>query len=522
MTTKDRFTLKYGDLDFSPAAQSGPVKVKTYGLRRGRPVPVVATMQTLLQDGAVEYVQREENRDVQVLIGIQGADSKALADFEALLRTEVARERNELTYQPPDGFGFPSVFDVLWADLQPFEDDGWDLDEVLRGRRLYTLALRCLPFARSVDEVVVTAQKSSASATVRDDGSATTYWTNPTPPGGQTYAITTSAGQIRYNIGGATIYNASIRWTGSDFTGTYVGIKLGAGYSVKLGWNQANYRDALSVDSTGTYWFLRDTSKPSGVPLDFLVYSATGNPLGFGGVSIYVDQLVSSSTVGLDSLLMLPVPGSVRTTGRYTIAPGSGSMDWAVVYSDPSMAGGVWSPSLSTTWPLAPAGVYSLWIDSRVGTVTTTVTNAGQTQTLTTTGPYTNPVTGLTSDWLPVGEVALGGGYDGTVGALTLATTLSGSGTITPTYRLFRKDSDASLTYYDGPALSTDLVIESPSVDRPFGGVWRDSVNAVADCLSWQDPVFAPGVTWVFVEGSNTNLVTTAGFYPRHLTHATC
>ena len=175
----------FGDLDFSPAAQHGEVTVEVHGLQRGKHTRITAVADSLIQDGSIERVVRDDNRDVQLVLCLDGTDSDALAQYEATLFREVNRGRNEFRWTPPDGFGATAVFDVLWADLA-FADEGnvWDLDEI-RGRRNYVLTLRCLPFARSVDPFTVSGVTSGATPTtvVINDATAVTGWTEQPPSG---------------------------------------------------------------------------------------------------------------------------------------------------------------------------------------------------------------------------------------------------------------------------------------------------------------------------------------------------
>lgn len=175
----ETYELQFGALDWSPAAQVDDVQVRVFGLRRGKAVPVVQVVESLIQDGGLERVERFENRDQQVILAIDASDSRALAEYESTLFREVQKVRNELRYTPPDGFAPAGVFDVLWADLTFADNDTlWDLDEVLRGRRNYVLTLRCLPFARSVDPFTVTGVTSTGTTTTTvNDASSTTGWT---------------------------------------------------------------------------------------------------------------------------------------------------------------------------------------------------------------------------------------------------------------------------------------------------------------------------------------------------------
>lgn len=262
-----------------------------------------------------------------------------------------------------------------------------------------------------------------------------------------------------------------------------------------------------------TYWW----PKPAGAGSLFFA-------LGTGASSVTqvdVDALVYSYGIPQDSVVAIEVPGSARTTGRIVLSRPGLSMTYCLAFTDPQMAGGRYSPSNADSWQYAPAGTYAYWMDPRVGVVEVTVTDAsGNAQTM-----VTENMTGLggVGTPAPVGELTLGGRRDGLVGPLTFAVRVDGLDSSAPTGgRLFRKDADTSLTAISKSAV--EYVIESPSLDYPFGGVWADDDGALGQCVSWEDPTFAPGWTYLHVEAhqSDTDPVTAvAAFYPRHLTHPT-
>ena len=144
------------------------------GTRFGNPVPVEATIASLLRDGSIVSKTGDENREMSLLVRITAPDGVALALGEKRLNLATGK-RTTLAWTPPDGIGPTTVFDVLTSSLNRVEND-WDLDEV-RGVRTYSLRLICLPFGRSVDLVTDDAgTPPSGGGTQLYNAQSTTGW----------------------------------------------------------------------------------------------------------------------------------------------------------------------------------------------------------------------------------------------------------------------------------------------------------------------------------------------------------
>lgn len=141
------------DKDGSPFA----VELLAEGTEWGNPLPEEVAIQSLLQDGDLVEHTRDGNREQALRIVIKASDSAALAEGEAALMAELYK-RNTLTYTPADGWGPPTVFDVVTSSLQQIPDD---LAEVRAGERHYSVRVISLPFGRSVDEVTFTPTPTS-------------------------------------------------------------------------------------------------------------------------------------------------------------------------------------------------------------------------------------------------------------------------------------------------------------------------------------------------------------------------
>ena len=503
----------------------------------GSPENVMEVVDSLLADGSIVSSDRTANRTITHTVWIEEADSAALATAEAALIAETDKQRNTFTIEPGDGFGYATVFDTFRVQAQHV----LNMDEERAGLRRYDLTIPALPYGRSVDEVEVTAAPSTATPTTVDGCTATTNWSNFYGPGGTNdadiavAAVTfDSRSAVRFTNGKAfSLGSFPVKYAGAAPGSTYVGLVV-YNFLDSVALTNADgsvYTLPLAVESDGawrTFWFLTPTPN---TPLYF--YLGNGSGGWSPGAQVWIDKLVTSPGIGFASLLAVPVYGSVRTTGRYSItrADGTGGLGWVTMFSDPAMENGAYHPAVQATWENAPEGTYAFWKDPLGGLLEVTVTDAsGQSQTMTTNGQWDNPVTGDTHpDLVPVGELTLGGTYDGLVGALTFEVKVDGiivTGPTTP--RLFRKHPDTSLTHVliDGDLadLADEVIVESPSVERPFGGVWADGQNVIARCVSWEDPTFTPATTYLFVEanGSDTDPVqTVAAYYPRHHTHAT-
>lgn len=230
-----------------------------------------------------------------------------------------------------------------------------------------------------------------------------------------------------------------------------------------------------------------------------------------------------------ETVLTIPVAGSVPTTGSLTISRPANPFEDVMVYCDPAMLDG-FDPSNPATWAAAPAGRYLVYVpvDNVIGSedintgdvVVVTVTVYGRTQTIRTRAE----VPSVAWAWIPVGEVDLGSNRDGTIGGpVSINGTKNGIEMTTESYRIFRMDTDTSLIVVNSLAASDvdDLVIDTPSVDYPGGGVWFDGVDALDSVDSWDFPVLAPPETAIWVKlGGAFDADVTVTMYDRWHTFA--
>lgn len=180
--------LRFGDIDLIHTWSGGSIETLADDATFGNPQPVEVAIRSLLQDGSIVVTQNYDNREAFFRIKFKGADSKQLAELEARLFAAVGK-RSTLTWSQFDGFGAPTVFDVVTSSVEVADID--DVDE-LNLQRVYGLRLVLLPFGRSEAEVSITSLGFLASPTTVDINTcgATTGWVGS--PG----AVSTTSGYV--------------------------------------------------------------------------------------------------------------------------------------------------------------------------------------------------------------------------------------------------------------------------------------------------------------------------------------
>lgn len=139
----------------------------------GEPQPVEVTVATLMGDGVRTDTSHYENREITFRVTVEAADAGGLADGEAALDALVGT-RTTLTWQAPDGYGPPTVFDVETSRKRFLFSD---LDEVRRVKqRTFQVTLNCLPFGRSDTPVTIGAEFIADTVTIADDCESTSGW----------------------------------------------------------------------------------------------------------------------------------------------------------------------------------------------------------------------------------------------------------------------------------------------------------------------------------------------------------
>lgn len=180
-----------GSRAFADEEHSFWFEVAAQGTDFGSPQAVTRIVNSLLSDGDLLSYDRDGNRLIPVKVMVCGPDLASVAQGEAALR-RVTREATLLTWQPPDDFAPPSVYETLPSPMPRSYDAQWDLDEK-RVRRTFTLELTCAPYARSLNSTVVAPLPyGSATITVVDACNSASGWSTLISGG----AVATAGGAV--------------------------------------------------------------------------------------------------------------------------------------------------------------------------------------------------------------------------------------------------------------------------------------------------------------------------------------
>lgn len=168
----------------------------------GNPAPVRTIIDSLLGDGQLVSIERDDNREAAVGIQIRGNDSGALARAEAELVAQT-RRRNVLSWTPPDGLAPITVFDVVTSWLEHV----FDGQDEMRLVRRYVLHLELYPHARSRSTTLVEALGSGTDPTeapvyeLVTDADSLAGWTGRTGAGIDPITMNSGHVYLRGDIG---------------------------------------------------------------------------------------------------------------------------------------------------------------------------------------------------------------------------------------------------------------------------------------------------------------------------------
>jgi hypothetical protein len=145
----------------------------------GDPEAVIAAIQSQLQDGDLERVDRYGNREALIPLAIEAPDADDIGDALARMAAELDAACRfdgwtELAYTPPLAGAATSVYEVTSATIATTFDD---LEEMEQGCRYVTLSIHARPFPRTVDPITIDAPAAVGSNTTTvDSGGSTTGW----------------------------------------------------------------------------------------------------------------------------------------------------------------------------------------------------------------------------------------------------------------------------------------------------------------------------------------------------------
>lgn len=149
------------------------------GTTWGNPQAVITSIQSRLQDGSLSAINSYDNRQIDLYLRVRSSTFDGLGAAEAALTAEEQRDGyNTLTWTPSAALAVTSVFDVVTMVLDyDFDDQAENYYE-----RHFVMKMACLPFPRSLTEVVATAAPNPGAGvtptiTTVDNCSATTGWT---------------------------------------------------------------------------------------------------------------------------------------------------------------------------------------------------------------------------------------------------------------------------------------------------------------------------------------------------------
>lgn len=344
-------SLFLGGLDLiGDGFDSFKIETIAEGMSFGSADPQDVVTKTLLQDGSSVATDRWDNREIVFGVLISGPDLIAVGAGEKALYAELAR-RNTLTWTPPDGWGPPTVYDVLtsWAD---FDFDDWgEMEPGTIGRR-FAIRLTCLPWGRDVEKTVVSAIANGETpppvveSTV-DACSSTTGWS--TPPSN---TLSIVSGRLRATT--SNVYAVTLTRTGSvDFSTTpwlavdYLPADAATHSSAQV---YATFGSAPPVPSTAIgpspttgykrAWFAFPFDAiPSGVT------SSVTFDLNVGGLPTFIPRTVTLALLlrtnqspftgtGRQQFRSLVVGGSARTQGSLQIAHDTAALGDVLVFTN--------------------------------------------------------------------------------------------------------------------------------------------------------------------------------------------
>lgn len=182
----NQWGMDWGALDLAaivPPDTEFQIEAMAGGSSLGNPEAQFEVVRSLLTDGSLVTLEGWDNRTVTIYLRFsapRGVAGPALAAAEAAVMAQVrATSKPDLVWTPPAQDAKPCAFDVVAADLERDDSDGWDQEEEMREYRYFTLTLTCLPFAKDVEPTIVAAvtpPPTTPTTVVIDDVSSLSGW----------------------------------------------------------------------------------------------------------------------------------------------------------------------------------------------------------------------------------------------------------------------------------------------------------------------------------------------------------
>lgn len=322
------------------------------GTEWGNPVPIEQKIISWLQDGALLSLSGYDNRDdMTIRIRITGSDSNKLALGEQALMLETGKP-NALTWTPPDGAGAPCVFDVVMSSLSHSMDD---LGELRSPRqRIYTLRLKCLPFARSSDLITATYPAPAGAQVITSVDACTSFtgWAG-SAPGAGSMSTGVSGGVavfVRGNAypwpGAQTLTLARTGLSASITTTPYIRVetsitRAGIG-SISPPVFTVNGVAVPVASQSGSFYWLDTTGLGLGATMVSLSVAQTFEPGDNGpNVTLTVADVSRSNVLGTVAtgrqlVRTVEVAGSARTQASLSLADAATGLGDVLIFTSPA------------------------------------------------------------------------------------------------------------------------------------------------------------------------------------------
>ena len=526
------------------------------GVGFGVAAGVKEVVTSLLSDGDLIRTTRYGNREVSFVVEITGPDLGSLAHGEAALRREIGRG-NTLTWQPPDDFALPTVFEVVASEMaQKFDD----LDE-LNKRRKYTLTLTCSPFARSLNPVDVPALVSGAATLFTiDDASSASAW-SAADDGYGPPSVSASGGAVAV-VGTAMTLLVGLNVPTSFASTRYLLVEVatnGLPMSLRVGLTEIAPSIVRTLSSGHSLYVYDMVDHPSVTAFSFSVYSPTANTksLTFFDVS---RSAAMPQVTPRQITRVIAGRGTERTPGSIKVSsPTSAALGHTIVHTCPETGTG-YSPPLrrwrfdgnspvtteaarfsgayEATEPDAfvaqvpnsalPAGDYLL-VARLYSTAAGTFTVSWAASTIVNSVPQDQQigdesVTFPAAGWHTFPLAVLSLPTVRSLGPVTQISIQTPTGDAVTTQLdeawLFLMGEDCGLTIVQNP--TENLWLDSPDITSGVPRVWigdiddrSDARHPAAGLQAFGSHIISPGGTALFTAAEVDNPAASAQFYPR-------
>lgn len=553
------------------------------GTTWGNPDAVITSIQSQLLDGSLGKITSFENRTAVVMIRLLAPNMDGLEQGEADLMAEVYRDGwNQLSWTPA-GSNNPTVYDVVYGDLQFTFDD---FNDALC-KRQYTLTLTCLPRPRSATAVTVASlpvPPATVTTVTVDTCDSLTGWA------GTPNTATLASGSVKESVAASENVTMSLKRTGSVSMSSTPYLIVSGGFDHGLSYTQLPSLVTFWIDGTQITPAHLDSSATSTTHIGYtakfyhpagfttfemrFVRNAPGWPT--SAFTISVSDISRSNSFGATTPLQqartLPVSGSARTQASLRVSTTDAALGaGTLVYTSTPQASGIQPPlrqyrvggpdasssstavsgstnALATSqasadhWSITASALtpatYDLYAYVSVTSALTVTLSYQASGTATGTPTVTGSRTVTLKagyQWIPVGSIELPPArvYPGSDDTVNLY--LWASSTLLTIDDAYLFSSEGHLTIVDASAASL-LLLNSASIDEPEATIWLGKaagstggdpsvdtgvVYAGNRATAWEQHEFKPPTANVFViTPGTTKAQVSMTMFPRWGHHA--